>query len=153
MRGLHVLLDKSLGVSEHWLAEDWFIRDRREWFACPKSGRPSFEIGDRALIYASGHQKLIGAVEVTAEARFDPDFVHNVGGFDGGRWPWVVEHIPLLIVPRISRGPHLTRAGVGTLSIRSHSHVVISTQQYRSGVAGLAEAAGIAGEPFAALAA
>jgi hypothetical protein len=144
---------KSLGVSEHWLDEDWFVRDRRKWFACPKSGRPSFEIGDRALIYASGHQKLIGAVEITAEARFDPDFVRDTGKFDGDRWPWVVEHVPLLVVPRVSRGPHLTRAGVDTLSIRSHSHLAISTQQYRNGIAGLAEAAGVTGEPYAALAA
>jgi len=144
---------KSLGVSERWLDEDWFVGDRREWFACPKSGRPGFEVADRVLIYASGHQRLVGAVEVTAEARFDPGFVTEVGNFDGERWPWVVEHVPLLIVPRISRGPHLTRAGVDMLSIRSHSHLFISQQQYRSGVAGLAEAAGVAGEPYAALAA
>jgi len=81
---------KSLGVSEKWLDDDWFVRDRREWFACPKSGRPGFEVGDRVLIYASGHQKLIGAVEITAEARYDPDFVKDNGGFDGVRWPWVV---------------------------------------------------------------
>lgn len=144
---------KSLGVAERWLDDDWFADSRPKWFACPKSGRPSFEVGDRVLIYAAGHQRLVGAVQVTAEARLDSEFVKKDGGFDGDRWPWVVTHVPLLIVPRISRGPHLTRAGVDTLSIRSHSHLRISPRQYREGVAGLAEAAGLPGEPYAALAA
>jgi hypothetical protein len=143
---------KSIGTAEEWLFEDWYEREP-PWFACPGNGEPSFEVGDRVLIYATGHQRLIGAVEVTSEARFDPEFVKKVGGFDGDRWPWVVDYDPLLIVPRVSRGPHLTRAGVATMSIRSHSHIVITAQQYRAGVAGLAEAAGLPGEPYAALAA
>jgi len=143
---------KSLGVSEQNLDEDWFVRDRREWFACPKRGRPSFHVGDRVLIYATGHQRIVGAVEVTKEPRLDPDFVRKEGEFDGDRWPWVVEHVPLLIVPRVGRGPRLARADIDTLSVRSKSHIAITPQQYRKGVAGLAEAAGLPGETFAALA-
>jgi hypothetical protein len=144
---------KSLGTAERWLPEEWFERERREWFACSWKGQPTIGVGDRVLIYATGHQRLVGAVEITVAPRFDPEFVKEEGGFDGDRWPWVVEHVPLLIVPRVSRGPHLTRAGVDTLSIRSQSHISISATQYRAGVAGLAEAAGLPGEPYAALAA
>ncbi len=144
---------KSLGTAGRWLDDDWYHNHRRSWFGCPKHGRPSFEVGDRVLLYATGHQKLIGAIEVTSEARLDPQFVKDEGKFDGDRWPWVVEFTPLLIIPLAPQGPHVTRAGVDTLSMRSRSHLLISASQYRKGVAGLAEVAGLPNEPFAALAA
>lgn len=146
---------KSLGTGDCPLQEDWYVEEgagRRQWFACKKSGRPSFTRGDQVLLYAAGHQRIIGAMRVTHDPFKDAQFVWNEGGFDGDRWPWVVRCEPLLMVPHVSRGATLDRAGVGTLSVRSQSHIVLEPQQYRAGVAGLAEAAASAdGEGYGAL--
>ena len=45
----------------------------------------------------------------------------------------------------------LARLDIDTLSVRRKSHIRLTPPQYRAGVAGLAEAAALEGERYAAL--
>lgn len=106
---------------------------------------PSISAGDRFVYYASGWQKIFAAGTFLS----DPVWQDAEGE---QRWPWVAAVNVHLLVPDLEVAPHLTRAGIDTLSVRSKSHIRLTERQYRDAVGGLADAAGFTGEHFAALA-
>jgi hypothetical protein len=68
------------------------------------------------------------------------------------RWPWQARVRLHLLVPDLKLAPDLRRAGIDTYSVRSKSHIKLTKSQYRKAVSGLAEAASLDGERYAALA-
>jgi hypothetical protein len=136
---------KSHGTGEGRLDRNWTqtAPDGLEGFACPKSGRPSFEVGDRVIYYATGWQSIYAAVEVTKEAENDP----KRWSWQGTRWPWVVEAEPLLLVPDLARAPFVGMALIDTLSVRSQSHIRISQEQYYHAVMAMTSVAMLPSAP------
>lgn len=134
-------------MPNEWLEE---TEQRDEYFGCPSSKRPSIAVGDLVAYYAVGWQRVCAACRVTRGPEWEPGRAPS--DWDG-RWNWIVEVEMLLAVPFLERCPSLERCGVGSLSVRSQSHIRLTPQQYRSCVAGLAETAALNGELYAALAA
>jgi hypothetical protein len=139
---------KSLGTGSEALPRFWMKSraDALEAFACPKDGRPSFEVGDRVIYYASGWQTVFAAVEVTQEAEHNP----NWRSWQGTRWPWVVRVQPLLLVPDLNLAPHVTMAAIDTLSVRSQSHIHLTPEQYYHAVMSMTSVAMLPSESLAA---
>ena len=112
-----------------------------------RNGRPHVPEGARVVLYASGKLRLVAAGTITSEPEFQPaehnwadnEATSQVG--DPDRWPWVVTWEPRLIVPYVSNCPHLDEVGIDRLSVRSHSYITITRDQYEATVEALAKAA------------
>lgn len=145
-------LIKSIGTGEDPIPDFWVAIDTDlERLAFPKHRQPEVEKGDRVVLYATGHQRLIAAGVFTADVRRDPQVLvghHRWRPEDADRWPWVAEWEPQVLVPFVHLGPHLTEIGVDTLSIRSQSHIYIDESKYRRAVGLLATAAAANGEIY-----
>jgi hypothetical protein len=137
---------KAVGTAEQPLDRHWL--DQRtnllqEVHFPPRV--PSIRANDRFVYYAAGWQKIFAAGKFVT----DPSRAHAK---EDDRWPWRAEVHVFLLVPDLTLAPHLTRADINTFSVRSKSHIKLSEQQYRAAVGGLADAAGLSEERYAALA-
>ena len=145
-------LIKSIGTAELRIPDFWVTIDTDlERLAFPRHREPDIDVGDRVVLYATGHQRLIAAGVFTSDAEFDPAVLMREHGWDqegANRWPWVATWEPQVLVPFVHLGPHLTEIGVRTLSIRSQSHIYIDEAKYRRAVGLLATAAASNGELY-----
>lgn len=143
---------KTIGTGEGPIDKFWIgVSEDTQWLAFPKHRTPDITTGDRLLLYATGHQRIIAAGRFTADARHDPDKAASHSRFDPGdeqRWPWVAEWEPQLLVPDVELGFELGDIGVSTLSVRSQSHIHIEEAQYRRAVGLIATAAAANGEVY-----
>lgn len=143
---------KTIGTAEHpvedfWVHELWDLRR----VAFPKHRQPQIDPGDRVVLYATWHQRLIAAGVFTSQAVRDPVVLreqHRWDKADADRWPYVATWEPQVVLPYVHLGPHLTESGVGTLSVRSQSHIHIDEAKYRRAVGLLATAAASSGEVY-----
>jgi hypothetical protein len=110
------------------------------WFSSSKRGRPTFAVGDLVVIYSKGAQRCNAVLEVTTEARHDPDFVVSDGRpqEEGDRWPWVNEVTPRLQVP-ISAGVPLSQLGFTGQSLQG-GHKRLGLSEFAAAVRYLAAA-------------
>jgi hypothetical protein len=143
---------KTIGTGKGPIDEFWIdVPEDTKWLAFPKHRIPDIANGDRLLLYATGHQRIIAAGRFTADARRDPDKAASHSRFDPGdeqRWPWIAEWEPQLLVPNVNLGFRLGDIGISTLSVRSQSHIHIDEAQYRKAVGLLATAAAANGEAY-----
>lgn len=139
---------KTLGSAEGRMPRFWYDdvghknKDGTIAVAFPRHRRPDVVAGDRLVVYLSGWQRVVGIVDV------ETDPVNDGGKRFSERWPWIVNCSPVLLVLDAERAPHLTECGVRTLSVRSQSHIGLTTEQYRQSVAALARAAAYDGEVY-----
>jgi hypothetical protein len=137
---------KALGSSEERLPPNWvdggspLLRSIR----FPAGRVPTLEVDDLVIYYAAGWQKIFAAAQVKQRPKHRPQ--------GHSRWPWEAKVDVFLLVPDLGFAPDVRRAGINTLSLRNKSHIRLTEKQYREAVAGLAEAAGLDGERYAALA-
>lgn len=137
---------KAVGTGDKPLKQRW-LEDRPDLLKevrFPRRRTPSLVEGDRILYYAAGWQRIFAAGELASDPVVDP-----APGFE--QWPWRADVRLFVLVPDLKRAPDLERVQVWTLSVRSKSHIRLSPRQYREAVAGLAEAAAVNGETYAAL--
>jgi len=143
---------KSLGTGREPVPRQWLsVRADLTRLGFPAHRRPHVETGDRMLIYASGHQRIVAAGEMASAPVFDeslPEDDERWDERDAKRWPWRATWRPLLAVGDVADGFELAEIGVSTLSVRSQSHVFIDEAQYRQGVGLLARAAASGGEAY-----
>lgn len=93
--------------------------------------RPTLQKDDLALCYASGWQTIFALVEIVGDPENDP-------GRD--RWRWRVAIRPLVVVPELEDAPPVEAAGVFPRSLRRHSYVRLTEEQFRAGSDALAAA-------------
>ncbi len=147
MEPLSVVL-KTLGSAEGSMPRFWYDdvnhknKDGTMAVAFPRHRKPDVVEGDRLVIYLSGWQKVVGIMDVETDPKNDG------GKRFSERWPWLVTCSPVLLVLDAKRAPHVTECGVRTLSVRSQSHIFLTTEQYRQSVAALASAAAYNGEVY-----
>jgi hypothetical protein len=137
---------KALGSGTQHLPSYW-IQGRSELLKSirfPPKRVPTLMQGDLVLYYAAGWQRIFAAAQLTSDAHYAPA--------GSTSFPWKADVRVFLLVPNLDFAPDLRRAGINPLSVRNKSHIRITPQQYREGVAGLAEAAGFDDERYAALA-
>lgn len=110
------------------------------WFSSSKRGRPTFAVGDLVLIYSKGAQRCNAVLEVTTQARYDPDFIVSDGRSqeEGDRWPWVNDVKPRLQVP-ISTGVPLSHLGFTGQSLQG-GHKRLGLSEFAAAVRYLAAA-------------
>ena len=137
---------KSRGVGGSETPNDWQSFHKLDTMAFPK--RPGMEAGDKAAVYVVGSYRIPAVVEVTDGVILSSDATMTS---DPERWPYALRTRPLLLVPELSLAPTLTDVGIDTLSVRSHSHIALSEQQFARIVVGLAQAAGVEFKPVLAL--
>jgi hypothetical protein len=86
--------------------------------------RPSIQLGDLALCYASGWQVLFAVVEVVGDPANDPART---------RWAWRVPLEPLLALPDLRDAPPVEAAGVFPRSLGRHSYIRLTPEQFENG--------------------
>ena len=57
------------------------------------------------------------------------------------RWPWSVEVVPLLVIPRLDDAPPVQACGIMPRSLSQHSHIRMSPEHYRRAVDAIASIA------------
>ena len=107
---------------------DWVIRD----IGFPVE--PAVSVGDRLVLYASGHAKFFGVVEV-----FMPPYLDN----RAAPWSYRCEVRARLVLDDLARAPALDELRVGRdvrKSVRQQSHIRLSAAEYDAAVDSLERA-------------
>ena len=142
---------KTIGTGEGPIDEFWIGVEEDLKRVAFRSIGSHIQRGDRLILYATGHQRLIAAGRFITDARHDPKTAATHPRWKAGdekRWPWVAEWEPQVLVPDVRLGPSLSDIGVSTLSVRSQSHIHIDVAKYRKAVGLLATAAAANGEIY-----
>jgi hypothetical protein len=118
---------KMIGAADNRLENEW-LRDRydlAERVRFPRNKRPSgVSSGDRLVLYAAGWERIYGvAIVQSDEVRFEPRT-------DEERWPWVLDVVTPVAVPRLDDAPTRQDLGVASTSVRQQSHIHLTDAEY-----------------------
>lgn len=105
--------------------------------------RPTYAIGDRLVIYLSreGRKACPAIVRVTAKPEYDPELVaREARPGDEEHWAWVTEVVGERAID-LEFGPTLSDIGVASSSVRQHSHIVLTYEQFQSALRAIPAAA------------
>jgi hypothetical protein len=126
---------KSLGTHDSRIAStglasiSWVTDD----IGFPRN--PTVKPGDRLVLYASGHQKIFGVVEVNLRPQLDNN---------AKPWSYRVRVSARLVIDSLARAPSLDVVSDGSRNIRKsiqqQSHIQLSQREYDAAVAALEEA-------------
>jgi hypothetical protein len=128
---------KSVGSSDDQQADDWMETDPQELTQVhfPEKGKPSVRTGDYLVYYASGHQRILGIVEVNGRPTKDSG---------EKRWPWRCPVRPHLVINGIARSPLLNSMNGPERdfhrSVNQQSHIEITEEQYERALQALEDA-------------
>jgi hypothetical protein len=122
---------KMIGATDNRLENEW-LRDRYDlakMVRFPVNKRPTGVSGDdRLVLYAAGWERIYGiAVVQSDEARFEPRS-------DEERWPWVLDVVTPVAVPRLDTAPTREELGVASTSVRQQSHIHLSDAKYERAI-------------------
>lgn len=122
---------KMIGASDNRLDNEW-LKDRydlAEIVRFPKNKRPSgISYGDRLVLYAAGWERIYGvAIVQSDEPRFEPRSEEE-------RWPWVLDVMTPVAVPRLDAAPTLQDLGVASTSVRQQSHIHLANTEYERAI-------------------
>jgi hypothetical protein len=136
-----------IGTGESPLPSDWLDArpDVLEFVGFPDKGRPSVEEFDFLAVYLAGHQKVVATLYADSDPYFD---AKRIKSRPAGRWPWIVDVKPLLVVPDVDFAPHISELGIRGLSVRSHSHIEIDDATWMRITGGLAGASAVGREQY-----
>jgi len=101
--------------------------------------KPSYQIGDRLVIYLSreGRRACPAIVRVTQLPRFDPGLVRQEGWpGDDNSWAWVTE-VTGERVTTMDKAPTLRDLGIETASVRQHSRIHLTQRQFQRALAAI----------------
>jgi hypothetical protein len=87
------------------------------------SKRPSVQPGDRAILYASVWQAIFGVADIVGEPEHDPS---------RSRWAWSYPIRQVTVVTDLNRAPPVEAAGIFPQSLRRHSHIRLTEEQFES---------------------
>jgi hypothetical protein len=96
------------------------------------SKRPSLQVGEQVILYASVWQSIFGVAEVAGAPEHDPA---------KERWAWRFPIRPLVVVEDLDRAPAVEEAGIFPQSLWRHSYIRLASEQFDSARA-LVERAG-----------
>jgi hypothetical protein len=125
--------DPSSWHGEFWISDAHRLR--------PSDGapllRPSYQVGDRLVIYLSRDERHAcpAIVRVTRPPIYEPDRVRRDGGRPGDddQWAWVTEVVGERATA-LEDAPTLSELGVASASVRQHSHIALTPDQFRRAV-------------------
>lgn len=132
---------KSIGAAnaklgDAWLTDPWGGMSNRldllDTIHFAKNKRPTgVNRDDRLVLYAAGWERIFGVAVV----RSDEPYELITPGQE--RWPWALDVVVPLVVPRLSLAPELSEIKVANTSVRQQSHIRLSDEQYALAVAAL----------------
>lgn len=140
---------KAAGTGVAPLPTDWLKArpDLLEYVGFPDKGRPSVGEFDFLALYLAKHQKVVATLYAASDPYWDPDRIRSS---PKGRWPWIVDVKPILVVPDAEFAPSISELGISGLSVRSHSHIEIDNGTWMRIVGGLATASAMDDEKYVA---
>jgi hypothetical protein len=125
---------KSIGATnaklgDAWLTTPWNGKANRldllDTIHFPKNKRPTgVNQEDLLVLYAAGWERIFGIAVVTS----DEPYELIVPGQE--RWPWALDVVVPLVVPRLSVAPELSEIKVANTSVRQQSHIRLTDKQY-----------------------
>jgi hypothetical protein len=132
---------KSIGAAdaklgENWLTDPWGPSKNRldllDRVHFAKNKRPTgVHEGDALVYYAAGWERIFGVAIVTSEKPYE--LVED----DQKRWPWTLNVVVPVVVPRLSLAPGLAEIKVANTSVRQQSHIRLTDEQYLLALAAL----------------
>lgn len=99
---------KAFGDSRRPIRNDWineFLRDPAEpleLMTGPSDTRPTMRPGDRFVLHAVGHGRVLAEGRIDTGPAWAPD---RDTGWDPKRWPWIYRCRVDTWVPLVDRGP------------------------------------------------
>jgi hypothetical protein len=131
------------GEPSYWLGRTWVsdgpgrVSPRWKKRPMPVTGDPrppygpQYEVGDRLVVYVTGHGVCPAILEVIAEPRWNPDWV-EANGTPGDDDKWgVVTEVKGLWSLAIDAAPKLEEIGVESASVQRKGHIWLEEKQYR----------------------
>ena len=125
---------KSVGAAEAKLGNEWLTTpwsnltnrsDLLDRVRFAKNRRPTgVHKGDKLVLYAAGWERFFGIAIVTSP------FPYELIEEGEERWPWVLNIVVPLVVPRIELAPHISTINVANTSVRQQSHIRLSDGQF-----------------------
>jgi hypothetical protein len=86
---------------------------------------------DKLVLYAAGWERIFGIAIVTSSEPYE--LIED----DQERWPWALDVMVPLVVPRLSLAPALAEIKVANTSVRQQSHIRLTDEQYELALAAL----------------
>jgi hypothetical protein len=133
---------KSIGSADEQLGNDWMTTgwgtldnrtDLLDRVRFAKNKRPTgVHPGDALVFYAAGWERFFGIAIVQSDTPYEL--------IESGqqRWPWVLDVVVPLVVPRLELAPHISEIEVANTSVRQQSHIRLTDEQYELAIKKLA---------------